>query len=53
MLRDVGNEVALNLVKHLLHSFQESGTLEKLILSIYQENPKEFIHNATDISNFR
>jgi len=52
MLRDADNETALKLVKYLLKQFDKNGQLVKLMMELVRDNPKEFIHKATDVSNF-
>lgn len=40
------------MTKLLLKEFEKEGTLIKLILTLIKNDPKQFLHNITNISNF-
>lgn len=52
-LKEVSNEEAVELAKSLLRDFEKEGTLVKLMSALIGEDPKQFIHNVCDISDFR
>eukprot|EP01119_Soliformovum_irregulare_P000371 TRINITY_DN10259_c0_g1_i1.p1 TRINITY_DN10259_c0_g1~~TRINITY_DN10259_c0_g1_i1.p1 ORF type:complete len:506 (-),score=159.16 TRINITY_DN10259_c0_g1_i1:35-1552(-) len=51
-MRDVSNEEASALCKRLLKSFEKEGSLVKVMAALASQNPTQFIHDLTDISNF-
>jgi len=52
IMRDVDDEMARQFAKQLLRQFEREGLLVKLVLSLIHDDPKQFLHNVTDPSDF-
>jgi len=52
-IKEEDDKVASKYMKQLLKEFEKEGTLRKLVKTLYEDDPKQFLLKVSDVTDFR